>query len=88
MPLSHVVKFAPRKRSALLAVLLGITLLSPALSYATSVPWLPRWWGAALSITALFGVLCEFWRIGALRGIYVVAFIVALSLAAASGLLR
>jgi hypothetical protein len=86
MPLSHLVKTTPRPRGALLAALIGIALLAPALSYATSFPWLPRWLGAALSITALFGVLYEFWRISTLRGILLIAFIMALSLAATSGL--
>jgi hypothetical protein len=78
----------PRMRGVLLAFLLGIALLGPLSTYAMSVPWLPSWSGAAVSVTALLGLLCVFWRTGALRGVLLVSFLVALALAASSGFLR
>jgi Polyketide cyclase / dehydrase and lipid transport len=85
MPSSTLVKTMPRRRGVLLAFLLGIVMVSPLLLHANSAAWIPRWSGAAISAAALLGVLCVFWRAGELRGVLLVSFIVALTLAALTG---
>jgi hypothetical protein len=85
MPLFNPAKTTSRMRGVLLALLLGIVVLSPLHLHATSVSWMPRWSGAAVSVAALLGVLCVFWRTGALRGGLLMSFIAALALAALVG---
>lgn len=78
---------APNTRQqATLVALLGIALLAPVLlSQATGLSWLPGWFGASMAIGALLAALGVFWRTGAMRGGYVVLFVLALAVAAVLG---
>lgn len=75
----------PSIRGVLLALLLGTALLSPFLSYTTYIAWLPDWFGAAVSVTALLGALCVLWRSAELRGLLLVSFMATLAFAAGVG---
>jgi hypothetical protein len=78
-------RWSSRTRDAVLAVLFGIVMLGPMLQHTTIVPWMSPLAGAAVSIAALLGVMCVFWRTGELRGILLVLFIAALTCAALTG---
>ena len=65
-----------------LAFLLGLAIAGPLLLSSAGVP---EWVGGVIGVAALLGALSVFWREGALRGIFVVLFVVAIASAAALG---
>lgn len=67
-----------------LAFLLGLAIAGPLLSNASSAG-VPEWVGGVIAVAGLVGALLVFWREGALRGTFVVLFLVAIASAAALG---
>ena len=65
-----------------LAFLLGLAIAGPLLLSSVGVP---EWVGGVIAVAALLGALSVFWREGALRGRFVVLFLVAIASAAALG---
>ena len=65
-----------------LAFLLGLAIAGPLLLSSAGVP---EWVGGVIAVAALLGALSVFWREGALRGSFVVLFVVAIASAAALG---
>jgi hypothetical protein len=68
-----------------LAFLLGLAIFGPLLLSNPSSAGVPEWVGGVIAVAALLGVLLVFWREGALRGSFVVLFIVAITSAATLG---
>lgn len=68
-----------------LAFLLGLTIAGPLLLSNASSAGVPEWVGGVIAVAALLGALSVFWREGALRGRFVVLFLVAIASAAALG---
>jgi hypothetical protein len=56
----------------------------PAVLGAAAPAWLPDWFGAAVALGALAGVLLLYWKDGALRMGFLASFLAAFALAAAA----
>ncbi len=69
----------------MLAFLLGLAIAGPLLLSNASSAGVPEWVGGVIAVAGLVGALLVFWREGALRGIFVVLFLVAIASAAALG---
>ena len=72
-------------RILLLGLLLGIAIGCPLVIGHGASSDVAEWLGAVVGFSALLGSLCVLWRQGATRGRYVILFVAAMGLAAASG---